>query len=193
MSARDRFVSARRFGEIDALHRLGLEIAPCPVDLVFEYFGYREMLHQRDDVGKRFVKSEHIRIGRLIEARMHAVKDRVGGLVRDDVVRQTRVHRAASDVVARIVGGRVEIAEEQPNFLRAVIGIGLTQRVRMDGQLTYEFAVVEMVLGIAGGAPEHRSAQRLLDMADSLHRDRIDHLVVERWIAFGRLASVLRQ
>ena len=60
------------------------------------------MLHQGDDVGERFVQREHVGVGRLVEAAVHAVEDGVRRLVGDDVVRQARVDAAAGHVIAGI-------------------------------------------------------------------------------------------
>ena len=45
-----------------------------------------EVLHQRDDVGEALVQREHVGVGRLVEAPVHAVEDGVRRLVGDDVV-----------------------------------------------------------------------------------------------------------
>jgi hypothetical protein len=67
-------------------HRLGFQIAACPANLIFENFGNRKVLEERNDVGEGFVQSQNIEIGRLVEAAMHAIENRVGGFVRDDIV-----------------------------------------------------------------------------------------------------------
>ena len=77
-------------------------------------------------------KREHVRVGRLVEAAMHAVQNGVRGLMRDDVVRQTGIDAAAGHVVARVVGRHLEVAEQQSHILRAVEGVGLPQCMRVD-------------------------------------------------------------
>ena len=52
-------------------------------------------LEQGDDVGERLVERQHVEVGRLGEAAVHAVEDRVRRLVGDDVVGQAGVHAAA--------------------------------------------------------------------------------------------------
>ena len=85
---------------------------------------------QRDDVGEALVQRQHVRVGRLVEAAVHAVEDGVGGLVGDDVVREAGVDAAAGHVVAGVVRRGLEVAEQQRHLLRAVEGVGLAQRVR---------------------------------------------------------------
>ena len=64
-----------------------LEIAAGLGDLVLKRFRQREVLEQRDDVGKGLVKREDVRIGRLAEPAVQAIEQRMRRLVRDDVVR----------------------------------------------------------------------------------------------------------
>ena len=41
--------------------------------------------------------------------------------------------------------------------------------------------------------PERAAAERLLEMADRRHRDRIDHLLMKLRVAFGRGPAILCQ
>ena len=59
------------------------------------------MLQQRDDVGEGLVEGADVGVRRLQEAAVHAVEQRVRGLVRDDVVRQAGEDHAAGHVVGR--------------------------------------------------------------------------------------------
>ena len=69
-----------------AQNRFRLQISAGSGNNVFENLGNREVLHQRDHVGKAFVKSKHVGIGSFIELFMHAVQNRMRALVRDNVV-----------------------------------------------------------------------------------------------------------
>ena len=116
-----------------AQHAFAREVAAGARDLVAQHARIGEVLEQRDDVGERLVEGEHILIHRLVEARVHAVEQRVRGLVRDDVVRQASEYGRAGRVPAVFRRG-LEIAEQQRLLLRAVIGVLLAQRVRIDAQ-----------------------------------------------------------
>ena len=75
-----RAAAAHRLSELDgqhAQHRFGLDVAAGPGDLVLQHLPDGEVLHQRHDVGERLVKRQHVGIGRLVEAAMHAVEDGV--------------------------------------------------------------------------------------------------------------------
>ena len=78
---------------------LAVQVAARPRDLVAQHARIGEMLEQGDDVGERLVEGVDIGIARLVEARMHAVEQRVRHLVRDDVVREAGEHRVARRVV----------------------------------------------------------------------------------------------
>src|SRR4051812_37674799 len=67
-------------------HVLAFETTARTRNLIAYYVRVREALEQRNDVGEGFVKSGHIRVALLVKARMHAVKERVGNLVRNNVV-----------------------------------------------------------------------------------------------------------
>ena len=67
-------------------------------DLIAEYFCEREVLEDRHYVSKRFMECEYVRIGRLDEAPVESIQERVGCFVRDDIVRKAREHRAAGKV-----------------------------------------------------------------------------------------------
>ena len=96
--------------------------------------GKREVLEQRDDVGERLVEGEHVGVARLDEAAVHAVEQRVRRLVRDDVVRQAgEDQRRPACSSGRRPPAR-EVAEQQRLLLRAVVGVRLAQRVRIDAQ-----------------------------------------------------------
>ena len=56
------------------------------MDLIQERLAQREVLEEGDYVGEGFVEGENVRVGRLDEAAVQAVEQRVRGLVRDDVV-----------------------------------------------------------------------------------------------------------
>ena len=139
------------------------------------------MLEQRDDVGERLVERRHVDIRPLGIARMQAVEQRVRGLVRNDVMRDCAEDDGAAHHRPAAVGGR-EIAEEQRDLLRIVVGVRFPQRMRIDSEPLY-IAVVRH-----GGAPifaERRRrpkrlpAERQLEALDRAHRHRIGHLLME--------------
>ena len=148
---------------------------------------------QRHDVGKALVQRQHVGIRSRVEPAVHAVQNGVRGFVRHDVVRQAGVDRGAGNVIAGIVGGSFEISEQQRDLLRAVKGIRLPQGVRVDLQALAVAAVVERILRIVFGAPQHGPAERALEERDGGHRDRVDRLLMKRRIAFGGRAAVLAQ
>ena len=65
---------------------LGPQVAPGARDLVKQNLGMREMLEQGGDVGKSFVKRQHVGIARLGEPRVEPIEQRVGHLVGNHVV-----------------------------------------------------------------------------------------------------------
>ena len=87
----------------------------------------------------------------------------------------------------------LEVAEQQRDLVRAVEGVGLPQRVRPDGELPDEVAVVELVVGIGPVAPEHGRPRARSKCVDGLHRHGVDHLLVELRVALRRRPAVLRE
>ncbi len=67
-------------------NRLTLQVAAAAPDLVLQNLPEGEVLHQRDDIRKALVERQHIRIGRLRKAVVHAIENRVRRLMRDDIV-----------------------------------------------------------------------------------------------------------
>ena len=53
------------------------------------------MLQQRYDIGKTFMERQYVRIRGVDELAVHTVEQRVRRLMRNDVLRQAREHRAA--------------------------------------------------------------------------------------------------
>ena len=92
------------------------------------------MLEQRDDVGEGLVEGEHVGVARLDEAPVHAVEQRVRRLVRDDVVREAGEDECRRAGCCAGSAGAREVAEQQRLLLRAVVGVGLAQGVRVDAQ-----------------------------------------------------------
>src|SRR5215203_1485041 len=79
------------------------------------------------------MEGPNVLVARLIEIGMHAVDERVGGLVSDDVVRETGKDGAAGKLLAALVAAG-EIAEEERSLRRTVVGVGFAQCVRVDAQ-----------------------------------------------------------
>ena len=114
-------------------HEFGL-IKPAAgvLDRVDQRIVLREVREQRAQIGEAFVKRQHVGIGGLREIRPDAVDDRVGHLVRDDVLRQTGENELAGKIAALSGLVRGEVAKQNSVRLRAVIGIGLLHRVRVE-------------------------------------------------------------
>ena len=106
--------------------KIGLIEAPAgALDRVDQGVLLGEMREQRAQVREALVEGQHVGIGGLREVGADAVDDRVGHLVRDDVLRQAGEDALAGKVaaLAALVGG--EEAEQDAVRLRAVIGVGL--------------------------------------------------------------------
>src|SRR2546430_8063265 len=88
--------TAELHGEL-AKNRFGFQVPARASNYVFQDFGNRKVLHQRYDVGERFVKREHVGVRSFIELFVHAVEHRVSRFMRDEIVRQTGVHSAAGN------------------------------------------------------------------------------------------------
>lgn len=165
------------------------ESAAARFQLAGDDFRQGEMHHQRDDVGERLVEGQAVDAGGFDVAPVQAVEDRVGGFVGDDVVGQRGEHPAARQVHPRIAQRGLEVAEQQRLLARAVIGIGLAQRMRIDAQLGHR----PVLVAIPDRRPEDLPPQRPLEQLDGLHRHGEDHLLMEARIALGRREAVLRQ
>src|SRR6185369_14075531 len=128
-----------------AENRLRPQVTAGATDLSLEDLGYREVLHQRDDVSERFMQREHVIVRGLVEATMHAVADRVRRFMGHDVVREASVDFAAGHMIAGISRRSHEIPKQQTYKQRDVISVRLAKRVRRDRQLTHKLAVVKFV------------------------------------------------
>ena len=155
--------------------------------------GQGEVLEQRDDVGEGLVERQDVGIGRLLLARMQPVQQRMRRLMRHDVVGRQVKTMPPGSVSPASVATRGNSRTAAPPF-RAVIGVRLAQRMRIDPQAADEAAVVAAVRPPHHAVgPERHAAKRRAEMADGLHRHRIDHLLVELRQALARLQPVLRQ
>src|SRR5262245_22656702 len=67
-------------------HVLVLKATTRTSNLIAHYVRVREALKQCDDVRERLMKGRYIGIALFVEARMYAIKQSVGNLVRDNVV-----------------------------------------------------------------------------------------------------------
>ena len=77
--------AAELHGEL-AQNRFGFQVSARVSNYVFQDFGNCKVLHQRYDVGERFVKREHVGVRSFIELFVHAVEDRMSRFMRDDIV-----------------------------------------------------------------------------------------------------------
>src|SRR4051812_46669433 len=68
-----------------AKQSFGGEIPPYPSELKTHHFFDREMLEQCHNVGKAFMKSEDINVGRLFVAPVQSIKQRMRHFMGDDV------------------------------------------------------------------------------------------------------------
>ena len=78
---------------------------------------------------------------------MHPVKQRVRGLVSNDVVREAREDHAPGHVIGRIFGIGVEVAEQKRDLVGRVIRILLAKRVRVHPEAADEQRVVPIIRG----------------------------------------------
>ena len=137
------------------------------------------MLEQRDNVGESFMERRHVEIGPLRVAGMQAVQERMGRLVRDDVMRDDVENHRAAHYRAAAVGGR-EIAEQERNLLGIVVGVRIPERMRIDPEPRHVAVIGQgaSVLRTTTG-PERLAAERSLEALDRPHRNRIGHLLME--------------
>src|ERR1700738_250183 len=122
------------------------------------------------------MKGKHVRVRRSVEITMHAVKQRMCGLVRDDVVRQT-CKDCSSWVVPTWIdfrGGK--IAEQQRLFGWAVIGVCLAEGMRVDAEL---LDIKAIVFPEHSRRPHRLPAKRSFEICNRAHRNCINHLLVE--------------
>ena len=151
------------------------------------------MLEQSHDVGERLVEGLDVTVRRLVEARVNAVEKGMRGLVRDDVVRETREDDRPRCVVL-VLRGDWEVAEKERLLGGRVVGIAVTKRVRVDAQPSHELPVVLAFRPPhAPISPERLAAKGTLKVLDRGHRDRVDHLLVKLGIRLGRRMPVSRK
>jgi len=86
--------------------RLAGQVPPGSRDLLSENLGEREVLEECDDVRECLVEREAVRMGRLDESAVHPVKQSVGRLVRDYVMREACEHHPSRELAARVARGR---------------------------------------------------------------------------------------
>ena len=168
------------------------EVAARPGDLEADQFVHGEMLEQRDDVGERLVKGQHVRVRGFLEAPMQAVEQRMRHLMGDDVAGQAGEHHRARPALHRLVRRWMEIAEQQRLLFRAVIGVVGAQRVRIDAQLPHlSLRALPSSAIRRRGAHSAWRPSAFSKLADRRHRDCVDHLLMELRIAFRRRPAVL--
>jgi hypothetical protein len=78
--------------------------------------------------------------------------------------------------------------------VRTVVGVRLTQGVRIDSQASHEVISVLrdplFLPHLTMGCPQGDAAQRAFEVADGRHRHGIDHLLMELRLALGRCQAV---
>ena len=117
----------------------------------------------------------------------------MGRLVRHDVVRQGREHQRARRIEG-VLGRDREVAKQQCLLRRAVVGVSVAQRVRVDPQPAHE--LIDVIAGAFHDltiGPQRDAAQRALEVANGGHRHGVDHLLVKLRIGFRRGEAVLGQ
>jgi hypothetical protein len=87
-------------------------------------------LKQRDDVGERLVKRQHVGIGRFLVARMQTVEQGMCRFMRHDVMRHGAEHVRVRQSRSGVTAGGIEIAEQQGHPVAAIEGVLLAQRMR---------------------------------------------------------------
>ena len=121
-------------------------------------------------------------------AAVHAVEQRVRRLVRDDVVREAGEHHAAGNVLGSGGLGGAEVAEQQRDLVRAVVGVRLAERVRIDAEPAHEDRIVLATLARRRRTvpPQAAAAERALEIVDGQAGHGVDHLLVELRLALSR-------
>src|SRR4030095_15910742 len=99
----------------------------------------------------------------------------------DNVVGKTGKNHFTRHVLARSVLRSVEVAKEQRDLLRRVIGILLPKRVRMNSETLHEDRVLLRTFGVGRWArtPKRGATKRLLEVMDGETGDGVNHLLVE--------------
>jgi len=159
------------------------QVSPGARHLETQHLRQGKVLEQRDDVGKSLMERENIRIARLGERAVHAVKQRMGSLVGDHIMGQAGEDDPARQMFGGISRRGLEIAEQEGLLLGAVVGVGLAQRMGVHAQLPHKLIVL--------GRPQGPPAQSALEIADGSHRDRVNHLLVELGVAVGWRQAIL--
>src|SRR5215469_8417654 len=146
---------------------MALEIASRVSDLIAQNLREREVLQQRHNVRKSLVKRQHIGVGRIHELTVHAVEQRVRGLMSNNVLRKASKNGASGKLPARVVVISIEISKEKRDLLRRVIRVSLTQRMRINPQLRHVNRIVfRPLLGIANRPPQRLASQRVLKVVN---------------------------
>src|SRR5262249_10474923 len=109
--------------------RLGFEITSSATQLLLENSSHCEVLHQGNDIRKRFMQRQDVGIRWLVEVRIDSIQYGVGGFVRHNVVGQACVNAVVGYMIFGIVWGRLEVAELQADIIRAIERVGLSQRM----------------------------------------------------------------
>ena len=174
-----------------------LQIASGLGDLVPQRLRHREVLEHATMSAKASWNARTSRLVASLEPAVQAVKQRMRRLVRDDVVRDRGEHDAAGQHAPAPPRTRRNSREEAP------AGPGCSRRSRpaeradrsagagRSPRVTNLPSVID-----APRRPKRNAAERLLEMLDGLHRDRVDHLLMElrvclRW-AQARSAREVR-
>ena len=169
------------------------DVAPGARDLVAQDLGKVKCWNSATMSAKASWKASTSGFEGRMKRRCMPSRER-GGLVRHHVVRQAGEDHAARQVVPGSSAVPV-VAEEQRHLGRAVVGVGVAQRVRVDAQPLHEVRVVlgAHVLGRRAGSPQRAAAQGALEVADGERGHGINHLLVELGRALGGREAVLGQ
>jgi hypothetical protein len=122
---------------------------------------------------------------------VEAIKQRMGRLVGDDVVRKTGEHHAARKLAGGSILGRGEVPKQQRGLVAAVVGVGHSQGVGIDTEFWNVVVLPFTLLGESSVGPERPAAKRKLEVLDGGHRDRVGHLLVELRVALGGSVPLL--
>src|SRR4051812_41468954 len=96
------------------------------------------MLEQRDNVRKCFMKSKNVGIGWFYGSQMQAMKKRMSGFVRNDVMRYCREHNATWQDAPNTFCRRCKIAQQQRFAVGTIVGVLGAQGMRIDAQALHE-------------------------------------------------------
>lgn len=87
------------------------------------------MLEERDNIGKALVKGRHVLVAWLKKVSPQSIHQRVGGFMRDNIVRQTGEDRLTWKIRTGVRSICAKITEEQRVQFAIIEGVGGVESV----------------------------------------------------------------